>query len=91
MKKMVIGMTAVLFALSVSFVAFADEPKKGPASKPIEDNLIPPHKEPKKTVEHEVKEAVDKHKKKDAEKKAKKKAKKEKDQKGDNKEDQKDK
>jgi len=73
MKKMFVGMMAMMFALSVSFAAFADEPGKSPAGKPMD---IEPAK-PKKTVEHEIKEAVDKHEKKEANKKSKKKVKKE--------------
>jgi hypothetical protein len=73
MKKMLIGMMAIIFALSVSLMAHADEPGKSPAGKPID---IEPVK-PKKTVEHEIKEAVDKHEKKEAAKKSKKKTKKE--------------
>jgi hypothetical protein len=75
MKKIFVWMMAMMFALSVSVVAFADEPGKSPAGKPMD---IEPVK-PKKTVEHEIKEAVDKHEKKEAtkEKKSKKKSKKE--------------
>jgi hypothetical protein len=73
MKKMFVWMMSLIFALSISVIAFADEPGKSPAGKPME---IEPVK-PKKTVEHEIKEAVDKHEKKEATKKTKKKAKKE--------------
>jgi hypothetical protein len=73
MKKMFVWMMAMMFALSVSVVAFASEKGQSPAGKPMEVEPV----KPKKTVEHEIKEAIDKHEKKEATKKSKKKAKKE--------------